>query len=134
MDYARSLSLSQFHLVTVKGREYWVHRYEGSLNKISNAVVLLSYPKEAFGNPKALRIFLCSDLSLDDETILKYYTHRWKIEVIFRSQKRYMGFKSFMVRTVKAFDRLLAILCVAHFFFTCAFRGEFAFWRLHSLL
>ncbi len=29
MDYARSLSLSQFHLVTVKGREYWVHRYDG---------------------------------------------------------------------------------------------------------
>ncbi len=127
MDYARSLSLSQFHLVTVKGREYWVHRYEGSLNKISKAVVLLSYPKEAFGNPKALRVFLCSDLSLDDKTILKYYTHRWKIEVMFRSQKRYMGFKSFMVRAVRAFDRLLAILCVAHLFFTCAFGGSLPF-------
>ncbi len=76
MDYARTLSQSQFHLVTVKGRECWVHRYEGSLIKISKAVVLLSYPKGAFGNPKALRVFLCSDLSMDDETILDYYSHR----------------------------------------------------------
>ncbi|WP_298021191.1 transposase [uncultured Dysosmobacter sp.] len=119
MDYACSLSPSHFHLVTVKGRTYWVHRYEGPLNKIHNAVVLLSYPKEAFGNPKALRIFLCSDLSLDDRTILEYYSHRWKIEMMFRSQKRYMGFKSFMVRAAKAFDRLLTILCLAQFFFTC---------------
>ncbi len=71
------------------------------------------------GITKALRIFLCSDLSLDDETILEYYSHRWKIEVMFRSQKRYMGFKSFMVRAAKAFDRLLTILCLAHFCFTC---------------
>jgi len=127
MDYARSLSPGQFHLATVKGRAYWVHRYEGSLNKIPEAVVLLSYPKEAFGNPKALRVFLCSDLSLDDRTVLEYYSHRWKIEVMFRSQKRYMGFKSFMVRAAKAFDRLLTILCLAHFFFTCGLGGVLPF-------
>jgi len=127
MDYACSLSHSHFHLVTVKGREYWVHRYEGPLNKIPNAVVLLSYPKNAFGNPKALRVFLCSDLSLNDSTILDYYSHRWKIEVMFRSQKRYMGFKSFMVRAVKAFHRLLTILCLAHFFFTCGLGSNLPF-------
>ncbi len=127
MDYALTLSPSQFHLVTVKGCEYWVHRYEGPLNKISNAVVLLSYPKKAFGSPKALRVFLCSDLSLDDGTILEYYSHRWKIEVMFRSQKRYMGLKSFMVRAARAFDRLLTILCVAHFFFTCGLDGGLTF-------
>ena len=119
MDYAKSLLSDQFHPVTVKGRTYLVHRYEGPLNKISHAVVLLSYPENAFGQSGALRVFLCSDSSLEDETILGYYSNRWRIEVMFRSQKRYMGFKSFMVRTVKAFDRLLIILCLAHFFFTC---------------
>ncbi len=80
-----------------------MHRYEGPLNKTSNTVVLLSY----------------SDLSLDDRTILECYLHCWKIEVMFRSQKRYMGFKGFVIRAAKAFDRLLIILCFAHFFFTC---------------
>jgi len=118
-DYAQSLSFDHFHLVTVKGHAYWVHRYDGPLNKIPRAVVLLTYPEDAFGHPNALRVFLCSDFSLDDKTILAYYSHRWSIEVMFRSQKRYMGLKSFMVRSVMAFDRLLIILSLAHFFFTC---------------
>ena len=71
------------------------------------------------GKRNALRVFLCSDTSLSDQTILDYYTHRWTIEVFFRSHKRYLGLKSFMVRTAKAIDRLLLILSVAHFFFSC---------------
>ena len=118
-DVAQSLLPDQFHPVTVKGRTYLVHRYEGPLNKIPHAVVLLSYPANAFGQSRALRVFLCSDSSLEDETILAYYSNRWRIEVMFRSHKRYFGFQSFMVRTVKAFDRLLVILCLAHFFFSC---------------
>ena len=95
-----------------------VYRYEGPLNKIDHAVVLLSYPETAVGKKNALRVFLCSDASLSDQTILEYYAHRWKIEVFFRSHKRYMGLKSFMVRSAKAIDRLLLILSVAHFFFS----------------
>ena len=72
----------------MKGRSYLVHRYEGPLNKIPHAVVLLSYPENAFGQSGALRVFLCSDSSLDDETILLYYSNRWSIEVMFRSHER----------------------------------------------
>ena len=43
---------SNFRLVTVKKQKYYVYRYEGKLNGIENAVVLLSYPEKAFGNPK----------------------------------------------------------------------------------
>lgn len=75
------LTQDQFHLVTVKGREYYVHRYQGHLNKIDQAVVLLTYPKEAFGVCTALKVFLCSDLRLSDEEVLEHYSHRWKIEV-----------------------------------------------------
>lgn len=94
LDYARHLLPDQFHPVTVKGRTYLVHRYEGPLNKIPHAVVLLSYPADAFHCLHALRLFLCSDSSLDDDTILAYYSNRWSIEVMFRSQKRYMTWAS----------------------------------------
>jgi len=110
VDYAKSLLPDQFHPITVKGRTYLVHRYEGSLNKIPHTVVLLSYPEKAFGQSGALLVFLCSDSSLEDEMVLAYYSNRWSIEVMFRSQKRYMGLKSFVFRTVTAFDRLLIIL------------------------
>ena len=107
----------QYHLATVGGHEYWIHRYEGALNGIDKAVVLLSYPKNAFGNHHALRVFICSDLTLSDEEILAHYTHRWNIEVMFKQQKMYMGLKTFMVRSAKAIDRLFIILPLAHFFF-----------------
>ena len=98
---------------------YMVYRYEGALNKIDRAVVLLSYPAGALGKKNTLRVFLCSDISLSDETILEYYAHRWSIELFFRSRKRYMGLNSFMVRSAKAMDRLLLVLALAHFFFSC---------------
>ena len=112
-DYASILPPDQFHLVTVKGREYYVHRYQGHLNKIDQAVVLLTYPKEAFGVCTALKVFLCSDLSLSDEQVLEHYSHRWKIEVMFKQQKQYLGLKSFMIRSAKVIDRFLIILTLA---------------------
>lgn len=51
-------------LVTVDGRGFYVYRYEGKLNDIPNAVVLLSYPEEAFGVPKALRVFISTNVGL----------------------------------------------------------------------
>ena len=117
-DYASILKQDQFHLVTVKGRKYYVHRYQGHLNKIDKAVVLLTYPKEAFGVCTALKVFLCSDLSLSDEEVLEHYSHRWKIEVMFKQQKQYLGLKSFMIRSAKAIDRFLIILTLAWFWFT----------------
>ena len=41
-EFARTLShIALFHIVTVKGRKYYVYRYEGRLNNIENAVVLI---------------------------------------------------------------------------------------------
>lgn len=116
-DYAASLKKDQFHPVTMNGRPYLVHRYEGKLNKIGKAVVLLSYPAECFGKPEALRAFLCSDTSLTDEEILGHYTFRWKIEVLFRNYKRHLGIQTFMVRSAFAIDRLLIIAVFAGFVF-----------------
>ncbi len=124
-DYAAMLPNGQYHLVTVGGHEYWVHRYQGALNGIDQAVVLLSYPKNAFGQKQALRVFISSDSCLSDEQILTHYTHRWKIEVMFKLHKMYMGLKSFMVRSAKAIDRLLVIFSLAHFCF--AFCSESPF-------
>ena len=41
-------------LVTVGKRKYYVYRYEGNLNDVENAIILISYPKDAFGKPHAI--------------------------------------------------------------------------------
>ena len=78
-ELAAELSVTEkgFDLVTVKKRKYYVYRYEGNLNGIENAVVLLSYPEKAFGNPKALQAFLSTDVSLSVDETLSYYAGRW---------------------------------------------------------
>ena len=86
-ELAAELSVTHngFDLVTVNKRKYYVYRYEGNLNGIENAVVLLSYPEKAFGNPKALRAFISTNhrrffpvMCIDGQ--LKYFSASVKIK------------------------------------------------------
>ena len=110
-----SVSRSDFNLVTVKNRKYYVYRYEGKLNGIENAVVLLSYPEKAFGNPKALRAFLSTDVSLATNEILSYYVCRWPIEVFFRQCKDKLALDSYQIRSAKGIQRYWLLMSLAHY-------------------
>lgn len=105
-EFASYVNQEEVHLVTVNGSSYWVYRYEGSLNGIENAVVLFCWPKDAFQQSKALHAFLCTDVSLDTQTILNYYSQRWPIEIFFRQSKGNLGFETYQVRSEKAYTRL----------------------------
>ena len=116
-EFAALLSVthSDFDLVTVKNQNYYVYRYEGKLNGIENAVVLLSYPEKAFGNPKALRAFLSTDVSLSTDEILSYYVCRWSIEVFFRQCKDKLALDSYQIRSAQGIRRYWLIMSFAHY-------------------
>ncbi|UOF91515.1 IS701 family transposase [Fodinisporobacter ferrooxydans] len=105
-------------LVTVNGSTYWVYRYEGALNGIENAAVLLCWPLDAFQNPIALHAFLCTDVSLETQTILDYYSRRWPIEIFFRQTKQNLGFDGYQVRSIRAIERLWILLSLTHLYCT----------------
>lgn len=112
-------------LVTVDRRQFYVYRYEGKLNDIENAVVILSYPKEAFLNPKALRVFISTDASLSTQEILDTYVCRWPIEVFFRESKRKLALDKYQIRTCKGTQRYWLIMSLAHFMYcTCKENGN----------
>ncbi len=67
---------NRFHTVTVKGRKYHIYRYEGNLNGIDNAVVLISYPVGALGKSNALRAFISTNTALTNKQILDLYVQR----------------------------------------------------------
>lgn len=102
-------------LVTVDHRQFYVYRYEGKLNDIENAVVILSYPKEAFLNPKTLRVFISTDTSLSTQEILDTYVCRWPIEVFFRESKRKLALDKYQIRTCKGTQRYWLIMSLVHF-------------------
>ena len=110
-----SVSRSDFNLVTVKNQRYYVYRYEGKLNGIENAVVLLSYPEKAFGTPKALRAFLSTDVSLPTDEILSYYVCRWPIEIFFRQCKDKLALDNYQIRYSKGIQRYWLLMSLAHY-------------------
>lgn len=119
-----SATRSDFYLVTVKKRNYYVYRYEGKLNGIENAVVLLSYPEKAFGTPKALRAFLSTDVSLSTDEILSCYVCRWSIEVFFRQCKDKLALDSYQIRSAQGIQRFWLLMSLAHYL-CVAGTGEF---------
>ena len=116
-EFAALLSVthSDFNLVTVKSKKYYVYRYEGKLNGIENAVVLLSYPEKAFGNPKALRAFLSTDVSLSTDEILSCYVCRWPIEVFFRQCKDKLALDNYQIRSAQGIRRYWLLMSLAHY-------------------
>ena len=112
-ELAAELSVThrEFDLVTVKKRNYYVYRYEGNLNGIENAVVLLSYPEKAFGNPKALRAFISTNVALSAQEILSWYVCRWPIEVFFRQCKDKMALDGYCLHLdLKDLQRMAYLL------------------------
>ena len=101
-------------LVTVGSRQYYVYRYEGSLNGIENAVVLISYPKDAFHDPKAVRAFICTDVSLNTREILDKYIARWPIEIFFRQSKGKLAFDQYQIRSAQGIRRYWLLMSLAH--------------------
>lgn len=116
-EFAALLSVthSDFNLVTVKNKNYYVYRYERKLNGIENAVVLLSYPEKAFGNPKALRAFLSTDVSLSTDEILSCYICRWPIEVFFRQCNDKLALDSYQIRSAQGIRRYWLLMSLAHY-------------------
>ena len=116
-ELAAELSVTEkgFDLVTVKSRRYYVYRYEGNLNDIENAVVLLSYPEKAFGNPKALRAFISTNVALSTLEILTCYVCRWPIEVFFRQCKTRLALDTYQIRSSKGIQRYWLLMSMTHY-------------------
>ena len=115
---------SAVSLVTVGGREYYVYRYEGELNDIPNAVVLISYPKNAFGTPKALRVFISANVGLSTQEIIGIYARRWSIELFFRQSKRKLALDEYQVRSRQGMERYWLIMSLVHYI-CCMYSGKY---------
>lgn len=111
-------------LVTVGGRDFYVYRYEGELNDIMNAAVILSYPKEAFGAPKALRVFISTNAGLTTQDILELYTRRWPIEVFIRQSKNKLALDKYQIRSQTGIRRYWLIMSLIHFM-CCTCTGKY---------
>lgn len=114
----------QVSLVTVGNRRFYVYRYEGELNGIPNAAVIISYPEGAFGEKKALRVFLSTNVALSTQEILDTYTCRWPIEIFFRQSKDKLGFDKYQIRSQQGIQRYWMIMSLVHYM-CCTYNGKY---------
>ena len=117
-EFAKYLRKSDrnVRLVTVGSRQFYVYRYEGSLNGVDSAVVLLCYPKDSFQKTGALKAFLSTDCSLSTQQILDLYSRRWQIEVFFRRCKSQLAFDQYQIRSSQGIRRFWLLTSLAYFF------------------
>ena len=101
-------------LVTVRKKQFFVWRVETSLKGIPNAVVLISYPRDALGVASASRAFLSTDTSLSTMTILDFYTKRWDIEVFFRQVKQKLALNKYQIRSAVGIQRFWILMSLAY--------------------
>lgn len=123
-EFALHISKEETSLVTVGNRKFYVYRYEGKLNRIDNAIVLISYPENAFHNPKALRAFICTDVSLTTAQILDAYVERWPIEIFFRQSKGKLALDKYQIRSSQGIRRYWLLMSLVHLI-CCTKTGEF---------
>mgnify|MGYP002513557831 FL=1 len=111
-------------LLTVGRRKFYVYRYEGKLNDIPNAAVILSYLEEAFGNLKALRVFISTNAELSTQEILDNYSRRWLMELFFRQSKGKLALDKYQIRSRKGIQRYWLIMSLVHYM-CCMHSGQY---------
>lgn len=78
-------------------------------------MVLISYPKDGFHAPKALRTFISTDVSLSTHETLDRYVERWLVEIFFRQGKNQLALDRYQIRSSKGIRRYWLLMSLSHF-------------------
>ncbi len=87
-EFAQYIQENDTDLVTVGTESYRVYRYEGALNDIEDAVVLMCWKASQSLKRENMRCFISTDTELSNEEILSHYSQRWSIETYFKQMKK----------------------------------------------
>lgn len=123
-SFAKTLKISDLSLVKAGGHEYYVYTYKGKLNDLKEATIVLSWPKSALFDEKALKAFICPYTDTNAENMLNHYVHRWPIEIFFRESKRYLGLDDYQIRSEKGIKRYFILLMLTYVYCGLEVKGN----------
>jgi len=122
--FAKTLTAKDVSLVKAGGHEYYVYTYQGKLNDLKIATVVLSWPKNALFEEKSLKAFISLDPNIDTQNLLNHYVRRWPIETFFRESKRYLGLDDYQVRSLRSIKRYLILLMLTYVYCELEVSGD----------
>lgn len=113
-QFAKTLTKEDTDLVKVGNSEYYVYTYKGRLNDFKEALIILSWPKEALFKGGALRAFISLKSTMLTNELLDHYKHRWPIETFFRESKKKLGLDDYQVRSERSIKRYFILLMLTY--------------------
>lgn len=99
---------------TVGDNTYYVYRYEGKINDLDNAVILMCWSEADLSNKPSFVV--STDVSLSIHTIIMYYQKRWDIEVSYRYHKNSLGFDEYQVESLTSIKRFWSLVFMTYTF------------------
>lgn len=112
--FSKTLTKDQVNLVKVGNREFYVYSYIGRLNDLSNAHIVLSWPKDALFKEGCLRAFISPNADITATDLLNHYAHRWPIETFFRESKKKLGLDDYQIRSHRGIKRYFIMLMLTY--------------------
>lgn len=113
--FGKTLTKEDVDLVKVGNSEYYVYSYKGRLNDLKEAIVVLSWPKEALFKEGCLRAFISTtNLNMSILELLNHYKNRWPIETFFRESKKKLGLDDYQIRSEKSIKRYFLIMMITY--------------------
>ncbi len=110
MEWFESLPAAERRVVDVDGRKILCAHRALRLTDDEKVRVVAAYE---LGRSKETVLIVTSALSWSPESILRAYGHRWRIETFYRDAKQNLGLESYMLRSLCAVKRHIAIVFTA---------------------
>ncbi|MGF7058200.1 SRSO17 transposase [Brassicibacter mesophilus] len=121
--FAKTLKMHEFNLVTVGGKTYYTYTYLGKINSAKKAKIVISWPKDALYNEKAMKTYISLDIKMSEKQLLNYYIKRWPVETFFRESKSYLGFDQYQIRSTKGIKRYMALVVLTYIYCELEIKG-----------
>jgi hypothetical protein len=113
-DFSTHVSKDETCSVTVGNNTYYVYSYEGKINDLDNAVILMWWSESDLSDKPSF--IVNTDVSLSTSTIIVYYQNRWDIEVSYRYHKNSLGFDEYQVESLTSIKRFWSLVFMTYTF------------------
>lgn len=113
-DFSTHIRKNETCSVTVGDNTYYVYRYEGKINDLDNAVILMCWSEADLSDKPSF--IVSTDVSLSTSTIIMYYQKRWDIEVSYRYHKNSLGFDEYQVESLTSIKRFWSLVFMTYTF------------------
>ena len=81
---------------------------------MSNAHIVLSWPKDALFKEGCLRAFISPNADIAATDLLNHYARRWPIETFFRETKKKLGLDDYQIRSHQGIKRYFLMLMLTY--------------------